>query len=124
MNLQQDITKANELRLQAGELGSATVYYNIANSYSNGAGVERDTKKAKHYNELAAIGGDVNARRHLGVLEGKAGNTERVIKYFMIAARAGNDESLKEIPQLFMSGHATKNDFEKALRAHKEAMMR
>ena len=39
----------------------------------------------------------------------------------MIAAGAGYDTSLKTIRECFMHGHATKDDFEKALRAHKEA---
>ena len=39
----------------------------------------------------------------------------------MISAGAGHDESLKGIRQCYMAGHATKDDFEKALRAHKEA---
>ena len=39
----------------------------------------------------------------------------------MIAAKAGWDASLKAIRQCYMVGHVTKDDFEKALRAHKEA---
>jgi hypothetical protein len=39
----------------------------------------------------------------------------------MIAAGAGHDESLKKVRECYLSGHATKDDFEKALRAHKEA---
>jgi hypothetical protein len=39
----------------------------------------------------------------------------------MISARAGLDESLKEIRNCFVNGHATKDEFEKALRAHKES---
>ena len=39
----------------------------------------------------------------------------------MIAAAAGHDDSFKAIRECFMKGVATKDDFEKALRAHKEA---
>ena len=39
----------------------------------------------------------------------------------MISAGAGDDKSLSEIRDCFMHGHATKDDFEKALRAHKDA---
>ena len=39
----------------------------------------------------------------------------------MISAAAGYDKSLKQIRLCFSSGHVTKDDFEKALRAHKEA---
>ena len=43
------------------------------------------------------------------------------MKHYMIAAGAGKDSSLGAIRQCFMDGCATKDDFEKALRAHKEA---
>jgi hypothetical protein len=39
----------------------------------------------------------------------------------VIAAGAGYDNSLTAIRQCFLNGHATRDDFEKALRAHKEA---
>ena len=39
----------------------------------------------------------------------------------MIAAAAGYDDSLKQIKEAFKCGHATKDDFAKALRANKEA---
>ena len=45
----------------------------------------------------------------------------RAMKHWMIAAGTGDGESLKCIQDCFMHGHATKDDFERALRAHKEA---
>ena len=39
----------------------------------------------------------------------------------MIAVGAGHDNSLKAIREYFMLGYTTKDVFEKALRAHKEA---
>ena len=113
--------KANELWLRAGELGNATAYNNIGNSYYRGRGVEKDTKKAIYYSELAAMGGDITARHNVGNLEYNAGNMNRAMKHWMIAAGAGYDSSLTAIRQMFLDGHATKDEFEKALRAHKEA---
>ena len=110
-----------ELWLQSGTLGCAVSYYSIADSYYNGNGVERDVAKAIYYYELAAMGGDVHARHNLGVTEGNAGNMDRAVKHWMISAGAGHDNSLNAIRELFMNGHATKDDFEKALRTHKEA---
>ena len=120
--LQRDDHKALGLFLRAGELGYAEAYHNVARVYYHGRGVERDAKKAKYYWELAAIGGNVDARHSLGVWEGKAGNMKRAVKHFMISAGAGHDDSLQKIRECFMRyGGATKDDFEKALRAHKEA---
>ena len=48
-------------------------YYNLGNSYYDGRGVEVDKKKAKHYWELAAMDGDVNAMYNLGCQEANAG---------------------------------------------------
>ena len=122
LGLQQDRKKAFALWLRAGELGHAAAYYNIGTDYYNGEeGAERDVKKAKYYHELAAMGGYVNARYNLGCMEEEAGNMSRAVKHWMIAAGAGDDDSLSNIRGCFMSGHASKDDFEKALRAHKES---
>ena len=82
--------------------------------------MERDTKKAKHYCERAAIGGDMQARHTLGNFELQA-DVNRAVKHWMISAGAGDEDSLKAVQKCFMAGHATKDDFEKALRANKEA---
>ena len=78
-------------------------------------------KKARYYHELAAMEGDPFSRHSLGSLEAKAGNVNRAVKHWMIAAGGGFDESLKAIRSCYMEGLVTKDDFAKALRAHKEA---
>ena len=119
--LPQYYDRAMKLLLRAGELGSAVEYNNVGYAYENGEGVARDMKKAKYYYELAAMGGHVIARHNVGVLEAQAGNTNRAVKHWMISAGAGDDDSLTAIRNCFLDGHATKDDFEMALRAHKEA---
>ena len=139
MGLRQNYRKSIKLLLRAGELGHAEAHFNIAHAYCKGLGVERDTKKAQYYYELAAMGGNVRARHHLGILEMRAavggdlvsrynlgleasiGSMDRAMKHWMISAGAGHDDSLKKIRECFLNGDATKNDFEKALRTHKEA---
>ena len=117
----KDFGKAMELYIRSGKLGNASANGVVAELYDNGEGVEKDKKKAKYYYELAAIGGDVCARHNLGIYEYNAGNMNRAVKHWMIAAAAGSDKSLTNIRRCFMDGHATKDDFEKALRSHKEA---
>ena len=58
----QDWARCNELFLKGGELGCAAAYYNLGKLYNDGIGVQVDTKKAKHYYELAAMNGSVQAR--------------------------------------------------------------
>ena len=43
---------------------------------------------------------------------------DRAIKHFMIAAAGGSDPSLKAIKLLYTTGHATKDDYAKALKAY------
>ena len=87
--LTQDHEKALKLWQQAAELGCVSAYYGIGTAYYNGRGVERDEKKANHFDELAAMGGDPVARQNLGCLEQRLGNWDRALKHFMIAAGDG-----------------------------------
>ena len=49
-----------------------------------------------------------------------AGNINRAIKHYMIAVRRGSGDSLKQIKYLFSNGHATKDDYTKALQSYQE----
>ena len=122
MGLRRNVEKASKLWIRAGKLGYALAYGKIAYSYSDGQGVERDEKKAKYYFELAAMGGDAVARHNLGVNEYRAGNMNRAVMHWMISAGAGDDVSLTAIRRCFLKGLATRDDFERALRSHKEAV--
>ena len=114
----QDHTKALELWHQAGEFGSAKAYTNIGYSYQQGDGVEVDDKKATYYYELAAMKGDEVARHNLGLAEERAGNVDRALKHYMIAARDGHSNSLERIKWLYTNGRVPKEDYTKALQAY------
>jgi len=115
--LPQDTMKAIELWNRAGELGNMTAYDNLNITYQHGRGVAIDKKKAQHYMELAAMGGNAEARHNLGLYEMIATNWDRALKHFMIANQGGGDKSLEAIKKLYMHGHATKDDYAEALRA-------
>jgi len=114
----QDYTKALELYQKAAELGIAKAYTNIGVTYYIGRGVEVDKEKAVHYYELAAMGGSAEARQILGNEEIRAGKWKRAIKHFNIAVRGGSNGSLEMIKQMYSNGHATKEDYTKALRSY------
>ena len=116
--LPQNYAKSLELYHQAGELGNAEAYYNIGYAYRNGRGVEVDEKKSTHYLELAAMQGHTIARHNLGCIEGQAGNVDRALKHLMIAVKDGSATSLKNIKYVYANGHATKDDYAKALRLY------
>ena len=111
--LTQDRAKALELWQQAGELGHADANFIIGNAYYNGRGVERDYTKADHYYELAAMRGNVSARFNLGNSEFCAGNLDRALKHYMVAAGNGHNRSVKNIRQLYMNGHLQKKTTQK-----------
>jgi len=114
----QYMDRALELWQRAGELGYTKAYTNIGYAFRNGLGVERDIKKATYYWELAAIGGNSQARYNLGVNEEIVGNIERAVKHYMIAVRDGENDSLKQIKEFYSNGHATKEDYTKALQSY------
>jgi TPR repeat protein len=120
-NVVQDRNRGLTFWQRAGELGSAVAFKSLANAYKKGTGVPRDEGKARHYFELAAMGGNTTARHYLGFLESVAGNNESAIKHWMIAAQNGSTRSLSNIRRyLVLWKFATKLDFEKAIRAYQQ----
>ena len=91
----------------------------ICNSYYHGdEGLAWDEKKAKHYYELAAVGGNAMPRYNLAKSEEEAGNTDRELKHYFIAVGMGDNLSLKSIREMYMLGEATKDDYMKGLRIY------
>ena len=121
LGIPQDWNKAHELWRKAGELGCTKAYYNLGVAYDQGMGVEVDKKQAKHYYELATMGGDITARHNLAGIEGRAGNHHRGMKHLIIAARAGSKESLNAVKMGFERGLVTKDEYASTLRAHHES---
>ena len=120
LGLRQNYTKALDLLHQAGELGHASAYHNIGCAYHHGDGVEVDERKAKHYYELAAMGGNEIARNNLGCMEEDLDNMDKAKKHWMIAAKDGYTDSLTTIQKLHSSGEATKEEYAQALQSYQE----
>jgi len=116
--LPQNITKALELWHRGAELGSADAYYAIGIAYNQGRGVRRNEKEAMQYWELAAMSGSSIARHNLGCFEEQSSNYDRALRHWMIAATDGDLDSLKKVKSIYMDGHATKDDYAKALRSY------
>jgi len=116
----QDYQKANELWLKGGELGCAEAYYNLGIVYRRGEGVEIDDKKAIYYYELAAMMGHVSSRHNLACFEGQAGNHQRALRHFILAARAGDKESLYNVKVGFTKEYVTKDEYANTLHAYQQ----
>lgn len=74
----------------------------------------KDEKKAKHHLEIAAMGGYLDARYNLAVLEMEAAYAKqdgklmrRALRHHMIAAKAGIEQSLDPVKSGFLMGHQT-----------------
>ena len=78
--LPRDQNKALKLGLRAGKLGCAAAYCYVGYAYDHGEGVEWDMKKGIYYYELAAMGGNVEARYNLGIWEARVGNMNRATR--------------------------------------------
>ena len=115
-------SRALEHWIKAAELDYALAHYHLAHLYLNGEGVEKDEGKGIYHLEEAAIGGNPDARRDLGLIENKKGNTERAVKHVIIAATQGHDESIELLMDGFKQGRVSNEELASALRAHKAAV--
>jgi len=116
----RDHTRALELFHRAAELGHAKAYGAIGYAYDVGRGAEIDKKKAMHYYELSAMGGNAAARHNLGNVEKSSGNFDRALKHYMIAIEGGSSQTLEYIKSLYLNGQATKEDYSKALQSYQD----
>jgi len=67
---------------------------------------------------ITTSSGNVKARYSLGINEEVAGNFDRALKHHMIAVAYGYNDSLKQVKRLYTHGHATKEDYTKALQSY------
>ncbi len=107
---------------KAVEMGDVEAKYNLSLLYHKGEGVEKDTGKETYHLEEAAVWGHPKARYNLGVIEVNKGNFERGVKHFSIAARLGEDHSMKALMGAFKGGYVSKDDLAATLRAHHAAV--
>ena len=126
--LVRDVPRGTELLTRAAALGSASALGTLGDVYNpqdifglNGM-VESDIVLTIRYYECAATKGQVEARYNIGVVEFNEHNCGRAMKHWIIAAAAGHDDALKWLRSYgFMEGRVTKEEYEKALRAHKDS---
>jgi len=114
----------NALKLwnHAANQGDFKSHAAIGRIYLLGSYPKQDMEKATYHLKLAAIGGDEKSRHIVGMLELKNGNIAQAMKHFIISARAGYDNSLKQVEEGYRNGHiATKDTYSSTLVKHKES---
>lgn len=97
-------------------------HFNLSRLYRIGEGVEKNQKKELYHVEEAAIGGNPEARHNLGTIEGRNKRFDRATKHYIIAAKQGQNESMKCLKLFYRDGIISKEDFVTALRGHKAAV--
>lgn len=118
--MEENLTKAMELYLKAGELGCAEAYFNLGIIYDVGNGVERNQKKARHYHELAILRGDVCARYSLGCMDVDTGDFVRASKHFMVGAKAGHDQCMKMVKEYVDNSLITNDEYAATFRSYQK----
>jgi len=117
-----DYDNAFEYSTKAAKLGDADAHYHLSIMYANGIGVVKDEEKYVYHLEQAAIGGHPKARHYLACVEEDNGNMERAVKHLIIAAKLGDEDSMKELWKHYSEGNITKEELEATLRTHKAAI--
>ncbi|EJK52039.1 hypothetical protein THAOC_28732, partial [Thalassiosira oceanica] len=112
----KDVPRAIELWTQAAELGSLGAHFNLGDTYYNGDGAREDKPRGIRHWQTAAMEGHVSSRHCLGTVELRNGNHELAVQHWMISAKMGHKKSLNVIKEMFMEGHATKEQYAEALR--------
>ncbi len=107
---------------KAAGLGDTEAHYCLSCLYNDGDGVERDMAQRLYHLEEAAIGGQPEARHNLGVYEINRGMIKRGVKHFIIAAKLGNDESMKALKELRAAMIICQEDFESTIRTHQAVL--
>ena len=117
-----NIAAAIVFSTKAAALGDVDAHYKLGFTYLWGGSVEKDEERGLHNLEEAAIGGHPEARYDLGCYEGRNDRSDRAVKYLIIAANLGHDESIQMLKKCYTIGHVSKEEFAAALRGHQAAL--
>ncbi|EJK61061.1 hypothetical protein THAOC_18506 [Thalassiosira oceanica] len=103
LGLVKNVPRAIELWTEAAELGSL------------------DAQGINHWQQ-AAMKGHVRSRVILGDAEASEENYKLAVQHWMISAKMGDEESLKNIKDMFKDGEATKAQYAEALLGYRDAV--
>jgi TPR repeat protein len=118
----KDLDKTVKLHHRAAELGSSDACHNLALRYYQGDGVSKDETKGQQYFEKGAMAGCASSRFFLGFNDVYAGSFGRAIKHWLIAASQGNVLAVNSIKEAVVTGVATKDHYQQALRGYLQWM--
>lgn len=117
--------KAFECYMKAAEMGYTEAYYNVANAYLNGEGVERDFDKAFEWFQKASDSGDTYAKLKLAQCYKRGAGCDRDYAAAMaLYQQVADDKSLRryffvdeaeyELGNMYLKGLGVEVDLRKA----------
>ena len=116
-HLRGDYESAFQYYSKAAALGEVESMFNLSQMYFRGEGVEQDRVKERALLEKIAIAGHPCGRFNLGCIEMEDGRHGRAVKHWIIAAKLGDENSIKALKLCYKDGVISKEDFAAALRA-------
>ena len=117
-----DYKAAFEYWTKAVALGDVEAHHQLSIMYREGIFVVKDWKRALYHMEEAAIGGHPDARHNLAYFEDINGQHITAVKHYVIAAKLGFDDSLKNVKTLYEEGRVSKDVFSAALLGYQAAI--
>ncbi|CAB4396319.1 unnamed protein product [Rhizophagus irregularis] len=110
---------------KAAENGEEVAIYNLATSYYNGKGTEKNLVKAFYWYQKAAENGDKEAQFNLGVCyengEGTEKNLEKAFYWYQKAAENGYIDVMAYLAGCYCDGEGTEKNLEKAFYWYQKA---
>ena len=123
-SLQPNASKARELLLKSAQLGYPLANLSVGMFHYDGhypSVFLQDKKKARHYFERGAIGGDPVARAYLAEIELDRYQFKTAYRHAMMSASCGYKLALDNVLNGCKAGVVTKDEYERTLRAYKKS---
>lgn len=111
--VEQDKVKAIELYEKAAAQGNSSANLNLGAAYYTGDGVVRDVEKARAYFEKVNLTDTPVVGRYLGDIylnDANMTDYKKALRYYSIAAEAGDLAAFKELGQMYQKGLGVEKD--------------
>lgn len=126
--VKQNLNKAKELLLKAGDAGNPDAQYQLGCMYLDGVGFKKDLKKAGVWFEKAASAGKPDAMFELGRLNLDSSypdnNARKGLDWLTKAAEAGSVNAMNDLGYYYSKGKYVAQDPKKAVEWYTEAAER
>jgi TPR repeat protein len=107
----QDLAKALSWSQKGADQGNAMAVMNLGIMYRNGQGVVKDISKAMTFFETASAAGQMKASRYIGLIHADAGEFEKAVAAYQLAADRGDITSQYLLGKSYEMGSGITQDY-------------